>query len=133
MTTDIASFWPPDLTGVEFSPPSAILAEAASQLVVKTQSLVEGKTRSGRNTSGDIVHHLLLVVPALEGYQYELVKLRHAVEAYPVLVTFVPEGVRRNFQDETQLREFLRAALASDRTKHILGSLMAQARVGGYK
>jgi len=140
-------FWPDiDATAAEL--PVAILREQAALLAPKTEGLVEARVDT-RTMGQDIQHRFLLVAPALDHYTYHLFTRTHGVPSvYPAYLgdlddatkaVLPPKSVRvgklplvlssYTVRDAEKLRNILRIIINSDRTKEIIGSLLAQSRV----
>ena len=140
MSTEMAS--KPDLWGdIDLAAdrtPVVILREQAALLGKKTKNVVEAKVTTA--VSGKSVHHSFnLVVPAMDGYTYELFSIRHGVEAYyPVTVDEVNTfgaivstqlglgPIKRELADEAQFTAWLQEQLSSPKTKKIVGTLFSQ-------
>jgi hypothetical protein len=78
----------PDLWGdLEVAPirtPVAILKEQAAVLGQKTRNVVEARVETSLTYNSHFVHSFSLVVPALDNYEYQLFKVQHAIDLYPV-------------------------------------------------
>jgi hypothetical protein len=129
--SEIEDLWP-DLSATAIVTPASILKTQAAALTRKSKGLIEAQVETA--ASGlNIAHKLVLIVPALDDYRYPLLQIFHAVTPlYPVYVNEGPiEDVGdvhpRQLSDEGSFREWLRETLASNRTKDILESLLAQA------
>ncbi|MGA2882349.1 MAG: hypothetical protein ABSG13_25630 [Bryobacteraceae bacterium] len=102
--------------------PVSILREQAALLGVKTNHLVEGQVET--QISGRTFYHSFnLVVPALENYSYELFKIYHGVNIYPVHVGPQIDALA----NEEAFVTWLGQKLSSPETKRIIGNLLAQA------
>lgn len=102
--------------------PVAIMKEQAALLGKKTQHVVEARVSTTVDDSR-FVHRFRLVVPALEEYTYELFRVSHGVDIYPV-----SEAHELNpLKDAEAFTNWLRHTLSSDKTKKIIGNLLAQA------
>jgi hypothetical protein len=103
--------------------PASILREQASLLGSKTNHLIEGQVDT--QVSGSRFNHSFnLVAPALENYSYELFRIWHEVNIYPVSY-----GYQRGEQleNEEAFVDWLGQKLSSVETKRIIGNLLAQA------
>jgi hypothetical protein len=102
--------------------PASILREQGSLLGAKTNHLIEGQVET--QISGRTFYHSFnLVVPALENYSYELFKIYHGVNIYPVQVGPPIDGLA----NEEAFVTWLGQKLSSPETKRIIGNLLAQA------
>ena len=100
--------------------PAAILREQAALLGQKTGYTIHGKVET--ETSGtDFYHYFKLVVPALDDYTYELLRVKHSIDLYPVTAD------RKEYKTEAEFTDWLRGKLSSPDTRRIVGNLLAQA------
>jgi len=116
----------PDLWG-EIAPaalrtPLAVLREQAALLGRKTNNLVEATVSTGVYRGG-FLHRFNLVVPALDGYTYELFAVTNGIELYPVSLAYGNLSI----QSEENFLDWLRQELSSPKTKRIIANLLAQA------
>lgn len=140
MADAIPDLWP-DIEQPKTVPPVAILREQAAALGKKTGHLLEGRVSTRTDADGEFIHTFSVVAPTLDNYAYRLFSIYHGAEAYPVTVPY-PEridlgtyrsglpsvGGSLKIGSEKELLDFLRAVLNSDKTKRVLGSLLAQAK-----
>lgn len=117
-------YWPNDLLEDLPLAPADILAEIASELGNKTKHLVEAKVRTSTDFEGNMVLSMILSVPALDGYQYQLLQLWHDISLYPVRSD---DGII--LQNEKELREFVKHQLQDEKTTRIIKALIAQAKL----
>ena len=102
--------------------PLSILREQAALLGEKTGNLVEAQ--DSRDTYGpEFVLALNLVVPGLDNYTYQILKVRHPVALYPV----TDMSTYKELRDEGAFVEWLRVRLSSPETHRIIGNLLSQA------
>jgi hypothetical protein len=120
-----ASFWPDDLGAEEPDLPVVILRRQAGYLSEQTEGLLNARVESQGWGLG-FSHSFNIVVPALDNYTYELFVVRHEIEGYPA--NCYAENNRTEVADSDGLNEWLRATLASQRTRQILRNLTAQAK-----
>lgn len=138
MTDEIEDLWP-DLNPTGIVTPAAILKTQAVVLSQKSKGVLLGEVETW-STSQGIHHRLLLVVPALDNYRYELLSVHHSITVYPVYVDSSPvpftpgesKGIdgflaRRMIQDEERFREWLKEVFGATETRRILDNLLAQA------
>jgi len=114
-------FWG-DIEPAQVRTPAAILREQAALLGTKTQNLVEARVETDIDQWHEFNHRFLLVVPALSNYSYQLFRVEHGVNLYPVRVD--RESLR--LENEEAFIEWLRRTLSSAETKRIIGNLLAQ-------
>jgi hypothetical protein len=114
-----ADFWG-DIEPTEIRTPVSILREQAALLGGKTGYLIEGKVDTAVS-GGMFRHSLSLVVPTLDNYEYELLKVRHGVELYPVTAG------QQDLKTESEFTNWLRQRLSSAETRKVIGNLLAQA------
>ena len=117
--------WGDLTTSAQVRTPLAILREQASLLGKKTQNLVEASVQTSILPGQRFVHSFNLVVPALSNYSYSLFVVKHGIELYPVSVED-PEVPP--LETEQAFMNWLRYILSSDKTKRLIGNLLAQAR-----
>ena len=129
----------PDLWGdIELAgtrTPLVIMREQAALLGQKTKNVVKAKVNPG-TTPGFLHYSFRLVVPALDGYNYELFSVRHRVEEpYPVMVETVtrnapaPLGraaIEKHLSNEAEFTSWLQRQLSSPKTKKIVATLFSQ-------
>jgi hypothetical protein len=102
--------------------PVAILREQASLLGTKTKNLIEARVVT-EASFGEIRHRFLLVAPGLDNYKYQLFRIEHDVNLYPVTVETEPPVL---LETEPDFTKWLQFTLSSDHTKRIVGNLLAQ-------
>jgi hypothetical protein len=103
--------------------PLSILREQAALLGQKTGNLVEAQVERGAWGHAGFKLTLNLVVPGLDSYTYELLKLWHPVTLYPVTVI----SSDTELQNEEAFVNWLHAKLSSPDTHSIIGHLLSQA------
>lgn len=126
--------WPADIGGVPtLTTPVSILKEQAVLLGRKTKNLVQVEVTSGTIpssiTSGamgqDRFHHSFwLVAPALD-YRYTLFKIKHEITLYPLDLEWES---KMSVSSEAELKDQLKKIFASDKTKKIIQSMIAQSQ-----
>lgn len=127
--------WPSDIGTTTLRSPVSILREQASALAQKTQGLVTAEviTRARKRSDAwhewedGLTHEFVLVAPTLDRYRFELFSLGHDELLYPVTGNFNEQ--ESELADEAALMEWLRGIFFSERTKRIIHSLLAQAKV----
>jgi hypothetical protein len=118
---DPLDFWG-ELAPADVVTPVTLLREQASKLGAKTRHVIEARVDT-KTANKTFVHSLVLQVPSLDDYEYELLKVRHGIALYPVS----DANSLKEFPDEESFVEWLRQELSSPPTKRIIGNLMAQA------
>lgn len=121
-----ADFWG-EIQADEVRTPVTILREQAALLGPKTQNIVEAKVDTITFGTDVFRHSFRLVVPALDGYTYELFSIKHGIMLYPVDV--VNDGT--TYRDEHEFTLWLQSTLSSPATKRIIANLVGQARDSG--
>ncbi len=135
MSNAIPDLWP-EIEQSKVVPPVAILREQAAALGEKTGHLLEGRVDTRLDEGGKLIHSFYLVAPTLDNYSYRLFSITHGAAIYPVTVQHPRrmDSVRRPFpqtlriSSEKELLTYLREVLNSEKTKKILGSLLAQVK-----
>ena len=97
------------------------MREQAALLGNKTQNLVEATVETGTQF-GRFKHPFLLLVPALGLYKYELFKIEHGVDLYPVSVSGRKED--QQLDNEQEFVDWLKAKLCDPETKKLIGNLL---------
>jgi hypothetical protein len=123
MATQIADLWG-GFQPAEVRSPLSILRQQASLLGDKTGHLVEARVDS-RAQYKEFFHSFRLVVPALDDYTYELFRISHTIDLYPISVRWKDERVE--LETEEAFVDWLSSCLSSEATKRIISTLMAQA------
>src|SRR5262245_4360896 len=101
--------------------PVAILREQAALLGTKTEHLIEAEVTTSIQDQR-FVHGFDIVVPGLDGYRYQLFRISHGPEIYPVDVRF-RTGV---LSSEDEFVAWLGEKLSSKETKHLINNLLSQ-------
>ncbi|MGO8788726.1 MAG: hypothetical protein ACLQVL_15275 [Terriglobia bacterium] len=135
MVNAIPDLWP-DIEQSKVVPPVAILREQAAALGEKTGHLLEGRVNSRIGEDGNFIHSFYVVAPTLDNYSYGLFSITHGADQYPVTVPHPrrmdpgrrPYPQTLKIRSEKALVDYLREVLNSERTKRIVGSLLAQVR-----
>lgn len=112
----------------EVRTPLLVLREQAALLTEKTKGLLRGSVAT--HAHGNLlVHAFLIVVPALDGYTYQLFEVQHAsTELYPVTVPLAsPNPGKGKAGTEEQFQKWLGRTLTAPATKKIIANLLAQA------
>jgi hypothetical protein len=125
MATHTTDFWPDDLGLGELRTPVALLREQATALGEKTKNVVTAEVDSD-NTGKFFIHKLYLVAPALH-YRYQLLTIQHPILFYPMDVT-TPTSPWATVKSEAEFAEWLKTVLASEGTKKVIRSLIAQSQ-----
>lgn len=140
MSISPRNLWPDDISVTEQVPPVAILKEQGSLLGQRTKNLVEGRV-SAADAEGpgfsdqDFCYEFDLVAPAL-GYRYQLFRIQHGVDFYPLGIDWdSPDNVsisnlhgEAGIENEEKFLEALEIIFSSEKTRKVIGSLIAQSR-----
>lgn len=103
--------------------PVMILREQAALLGAKTHRQIEASVET-RASDGIFYHSFNLVVPALDNYTYQLFRICHGIDLYPVLVE-TPRGALK-MHSEYDFLLWLREKLSSQSTKQVISSILGQ-------
>ncbi len=154
MTTTTESLWPSDFGEIDTKSPVAILKEQGAQLGRLTKNILTGEvtlTASNRVNNpfmseleksshklgkvfikpssyaqDTISFNFNLKASALQDYRYVLFVIEYDIaKCYP-LKFHLTDGKYTNIKDETEFQEALKEIFASDRTKKVIQSLLAQ-------
>jgi hypothetical protein len=115
-------FWGEIETSVVKTPLS-IMREQAAALGPRTKNLVEAKVET-KIFGGQFIHTFELVVPSLDNYTYQLFKIQHPANLYPIEVF----GASIALRTEDEFLGWLRDRLSSEQTRKIVSNLLAQAQ-----
>jgi hypothetical protein len=115
-------FWG-ELEVEDIRTPATMLREQAALLAPKMQYILEAKVET--EVSGAyFTHSFLIVVPALDNYVYELFKVRHQIDLYPLTIL----SDLRIIDNEDHFADWLRGKLSSPQTRRIITNLLSQAK-----
>ena len=117
--------WPDDFGKFTVVPPVVILREQADLLGKKTKGLITAEVRSYEDNK-QFRHKFYLVVPTLGNYSYLLLSAAHDIRLYPagLLDSSTDTSYECNSEQEFIVR--LRAILATEQTKQIVGAILSQ-------
>jgi hypothetical protein len=118
-------YWPDDLVKDVPNVPVEILKQQASLLGGKTGNTVVADVESYVDGDGDFMIKFSIRAPALSNYSYELFRVWHNAELYPLSIWGVSDVSLNN---EKELRDFIRGQLQSEKTVRIVRALVSQAR-----
>ena len=131
MADTTIDLWPSDFGSPEIEYPDVILKQQAALLGDKTQHLVEAEVHSPDNgllLRDKILKTFYLVAPALAGYRYRLFTIQYDVNPYPVIITGYSDAGGRICQTKTEFLTALKDLFASDETRRVIASLLAQSQ-----
>lgn len=114
-------FWG-EIAPAQVRTPVSIMREQAALLGKKTQNLIEAVVKTRTTPFDQFTHSFLLLVPPLDGYQYELFRIEHGVEMYPVTVAAGLQVER--LDNEQQFVDWLKRKLSDPETKQLIGNLL---------
>ncbi len=116
----------------EIKPPAAILREQATRLSDLTNHVLEGRVRTIREGE-HIVNFLDIVAPALQGYTFTVLEIKHGIEFYPLWYKSITANGSPASYQECQTEEAflanLKAILSSHEIRKVITSLLAQSKV----
>ena len=151
MSISARNLWPDDIAVVEEVPPIAILKEQGLLLGQRTKNLVEGRVRGGPLNYGrtkfwqkgdpdyarnEFSYTFEVVAPALDNYRYELFGISHGVDFYPLGIDWdSPDNTlisnlsgEAGIENEERFLKALEIIFSSEKTRKVIGSLIAQSR-----
>jgi hypothetical protein len=121
---DTNDFWPANIADSNLITPITILKEQAALLSEKTRQLVKGEVVT--QTTGDIfVHYFYIAAPTLN-YRFELFKVSHGVNFYPLTLTYLNSA--RPIKSEEEFKAKLKEIFAAQHTLNVVHSILAQVR-----
>lgn len=126
MASDEEDFWPAIEETTDVNAPIVLLRKQANILYEKTNYTLQGEVTTEPGSSGSFVHSFNIVVPALNGYRYELFTITHGIEPYPVWTT--ENHLRKELASEQEFTAWLKSALSSEKTKRVLTTLLQQVK-----
>jgi hypothetical protein len=127
MPDTLPDLWP-EIEMENVVTPLAILRFQAGQLRAKTKGLIEAEVRTDQTEFGWMRHHLVLIAPALERYEYEIATFQHSLTfVYPVDV-LAADDHQRECNSQGELLEAVSAVLRSEKVRSVISSLIAQSR-----
>ncbi len=117
--------------------PKDLMKEQAAYLKQKTKGLLNAEVSTSRTINGDEIitpqymnetftQTFSLVVPTLK-YRYDLFSVSHYILGYPAEFHY-DDDKKMIANNEVEFLDILKYILRSDKTSHILASLLAQAR-----
>jgi hypothetical protein len=126
MTSTIPDLWPTDFRPLGPLPPVAILREQAVRLSAKTNNQVTAEVSCPPPQGDQLEYHLDLIAPHLGHYRYRLLSIQHGLGYYPLQLFADVPGAPLRASSEDEFVRALRAVLASDETRRVIGALLAQ-------
>jgi hypothetical protein len=121
-----------DIPEVRELTPRDMMREQAAYLEQKTKGLVTAEivieSEPVKKGTPNQTQTFYLVAPTMN-YWYELFSIyqKDVVKVYPVIFNF-DDNIHVEAHDETEFTDYLQKTLGSERTKRIVGSLLAQAK-----
>lgn len=105
-------------------PPSAILAEQATQLSRMTSGLLEGRVASfPMSFVGLFSFRFKIVAPALQNFEYEVLSIEHDIRFYPVKVRAAEAAPDLVCADMDEFTALLHNILSSERVQTVVNNL----------
>ena len=123
MSTPNEDFWPDDLMEGIPTTPKDILQYQAAKLGEKTRNLITGEIETRVAKDGDFVHKLLICIPSLNNYKYELMWVFHGISLYPVT-----DDDNIEYNTEASFKGFVREKLSSPDTIKLIKAFISQAK-----
>ncbi len=131
MATSETAFWGDDLLVIEALTPIAVMRQAAAQLPVKTNNLLEAEIDSSMDEEECVVHTFSIIAPGLDRYACPIFTVGHnEMLVYPTITKRLVFDDDRddNWSDDTEegLRATIRGILSLGSVKAIIYSLCAR-------
>ena len=120
-----ANLWGKLSTAEYPNTPAAILRKQSSELKEMTQGLLEGSVTQSV-IGKDVAYALSIIAPALGGYSYRLLYIRHPATLYPLEMTVDATDEEYLCGDEAEFIVRLHEVLSSDEVMKVVSSLIAQ-------
>ena len=134
MQENEVDFWPSDLAQEDASSPVAILRQQAEALAAHTGHKLRARVATQPDVSELLSgpnwkfrHRLVIVVPALEDYELDLVSLYQGMNFYPIAAHLVKQDNVDLLEDEPSLKNWLKKAFSSPATRNSLRTLLSMA------
>ncbi len=124
MSSLVGDLWPADLVKTIPASPTSIMKEQAARLAGKTGDLVQGDVLP-QVSGGTVILLFDLVMPLLENYRYNLIKVFHKVDNFFPLELQILDSPRIKIEDQSSFVENVRGALNSDRVKNVIRTFVS--------
>lgn len=109
--------------------PVTILREQAGYLTQSTNGILRGVVDHVTDRlSSDFIFDLDVVAPILNDYRYTILRIKHDINLFPLIVFDYGNDARYECPDENFYLEALKKILTSAETRKIVGSLIAQSK-----
>jgi hypothetical protein len=110
--------------------PVRLLADQADLLGQKTGNLLEARVNPvSLSGTKNLAYELEIIAPVLDNYSITVMRIRHPIESYPVVVESVVGGnPMREATNEAEFSATLREILGSSEVQRIIGSLLSQSK-----
>ena len=117
--------WPDQFGTLSLPPPILTLKEQASIISNKTGGRIVAEVATGRH-GNDFAHTFFLIAPFLDDYRYQLFRVIHPVELYPLELDV--DVMERSFECKTaeEFQDVLRTVFASPQTIKVIRAILAQ-------
>ncbi len=127
MPETVTSLWPADFGEIPVQTPVAILRQQGLALGQQTQNIVVGRVNT--TSTGDGFRHVFQLYCSPLVYWTELLVVDHGIDLYPAIIRVSGEASPPiEAATPEDFSEKLRQVFASQRTKKIIGSLLAQSK-----
>jgi hypothetical protein len=145
------NLWPEDFGTITVTPPITILREQAEYLGKQTKGMVDGRVLTAKahgseahwaptggeadlilkatlspNGGDSLWHRFYVEVPALDDYRFLLFTVIHPLDLYPLRLYDNTADITYECNDQAEFEQRLRDILASDKTKKVISSILAQ-------
>ncbi len=141
----VTSLWPKDIQIKTAKAPVAVLREQAKALGEMTNYSIHGEVIPHPIEEGTFFYTFNIACPSLGNYRYSLLSIQHDINLYPVQIT-TSEDIYQEIQnnkeiDSTSYKEIfassedelliiLETIFKSEKTKHVIASLLSQVESG---
>lgn len=123
----MTDFWPDDVgQAPEITPPLTILKAAASDLMRKTKQILQCNIVTASDAHQMVRHMMMIIAPAVGDYRFQVLEVSHNILLYPLTVSSGGRAYR--CENEADFVKTLRAELATERVKKVIGSLLVQSQ-----
>lgn len=107
------------------------MKEQASALSEDTKGILVGEvnTQVSRQSSGEIVYSLDIIVPTLNAFRYSLLRVDQPITIYPLsILDQSTNSWVMGINNDEEFTKALSEILSSDQTSRIINALLSQAR-----
>lgn len=106
--------------------PKTILEEQAALLSEATGGMLVGTVKELASGGPNFCYTLMVVVPALNNYTYQILQIVHPLEMYPLNLSAARPQVNQPVKDQEALESAIEKVLTSAELRAVLSALKSQ-------